>query len=77
MSDPKHTIDQAVVIDYTNWKGKRRMRMILPKGLVYQSNEWHPRPQWMIEAVDLSDKEHKGTKFFVIAKIHSWFDEDL
>ena len=69
-------VKQAVVIDYTNWKGSRRWRYILPKGLAYRSDQWHPQAQWMIEAVDLQDKDHKGTKFFPLADIHKWTSDD-
>jgi predicted DNA-binding transcriptional regulator YafY len=65
MPDPQ----QAVVIDYTNWRGERAMRRIRPLRLVFENNEWHPDTQWLLEAVDL-DKGEERT--FAMSNIHSW-----
>lgn len=60
---------QEVVIDYTNWEGKRSVRRIRPLQLSFENNEWHPETQWLLEAVDLD----KGwTRSFALANIHSW-----
>lgn len=40
-------------IVYTNWKGEVGTRRIIPFTLFFGSNEWHPDPQWLIEALDL------------------------
>lgn len=59
-----------VEIDYTNWKGTRRKRRVFPVGnFIYGSDPWHPREQWMVEAIDHEDGK---TKMFPIEQIHSW-----
>lgn len=63
---------QEVTIDYTNWKGVRRLRNIRPIGLYFCANEWHPKAQWMIEAVDLEYGDVQPVKFFPLASVHSW-----
>ncbi len=60
---------QAVVIDYTNWEGKRSERRILPIVVMYGNNEWHPEDQWLLVATDL-DRGHRRT--FAMSNIHSW-----
>jgi len=62
---------EAVVIDYTNWKGNRRFRRIVPKpnGLEFRSNQFHPTKQWLLEAFDLDDREYRS---FALSSIHSW-----
>ena len=40
-------------ITYTNWKGERGRRSILPGRLLWGSNRWHPEPQWLVEALDM------------------------
>ena len=61
---------QTVRIDYTNWRGERRERLIIPTGFAhFGSNEWHPDTQWMLEAVDVDDMK---TKDFAMKDIHSW-----
>ena len=60
---------RTVFIDYTNWRGKRREREIVPLALTFESNEWHPDAQYMIEAIDEESGEHRC---FALANIHSW-----
>lgn len=63
-----------VRIDYTNWRGERASRLIVPKvgGLRFVSNEWHRTPQWVIEAVDCEKGEDR---MFALNGIHSWVPE--
>ncbi len=63
---------QAVLIDYTNWRGERRVRSILPQRIAFCANEWHPVAQWMIFAIDLDDKAPRIEKGFALANIHDW-----
>ena len=46
---------EPLVIDYMNWQGEQRLRKVKPRGVSWGSNEWHPHPQWLMEAVDLED----------------------
>lgn len=59
-----------VVIEYTNWRGERGVRRITPTGrMTFTSNEWHPEPQWLLEAYDWLKG---GVRTFSVANIHSW-----
>lgn len=58
-----------VVIDYTNWRGERAGRRILPLDLVFQATEWHPKEQWLLRAIDV---EKGDERLFAVADIHSW-----
>lgn len=59
----------AVRIDYTNWRGKRRVREIVPEILVWEEGDkWHLEPQWILYAYD-EDGNRKG---FAMKNIHSW-----
>lgn len=58
-----------VIIDYTNWKGTRRVRTIQPINLFFGCDEWHKEPQWLLEALDIESNEHRT---FAIKDIHSW-----
>ena len=62
---------RLVRIDYTNWKGERQQRTIHPLNMFWGSNEWHPQPQWLIEAFDL---EKKAVRTFAANKVHGWVD---
>ncbi|UYO50316.1 WYL domain-containing protein [Rhodopseudomonas palustris] len=57
------------LIDYTNWRGERRWRRIVPLRIVFQNSEWHPAPQWIMHAVDV---ETGAIREFAMKDIHEW-----
>lgn len=65
ISDP----DQGVTIDYTNWRGERSKRRIVPWKMMWGSNEWYPEYQWLLRAYDVEKKE---TREFAMTGVHSW-----
>jgi hypothetical protein len=64
----------SVKIDYTNWRGERRVRRVQPDRIVFESSEWHPEPQWVLRAIDLEDEDH-AEKAFAMSGVHSWENE--
>lgn len=60
---------KTVTIDYTNWRGERSERIIIPLEIVFESNQWHPEPQWLLRAWDV---EKKAERLFALQTIHSW-----
>ena len=58
-----------VEIDYTNWEGERSKRVIIPIGVQYTSNQWHPEPQWLLIATDVEKREQRT---FAMKDIHAW-----
>jgi predicted DNA-binding transcriptional regulator YafY len=65
MSDPR----VEVIIDYTNWRGERAERRIIPFAVVFENNEWHPNTQWLLEALDVEKREMRT---FALSNIHAW-----
>jgi hypothetical protein len=61
---------REVIIDYTNWRGERAKRRVVPISLVFTYNEWHPEQQWLMIALDSENGGKK--KFFAMKGIHSW-----
>jgi len=59
----------AARIDYTNWRGERRIREILPLRLWFGATEWHPTPTYLLKAIDCEDGK---TKDFTMGTIHQW-----
>ncbi len=59
----------TVKIDYTNWKGIRSVRTIMPMELYWGSSEFHTLPCWLLEAEDL---EKMAIRTFAMKDIHSW-----
>ena len=60
---------EAVRIDYTNYKGERRHRTILPSRIDFRSTYWHPKPQWLLMAFDVDKQVWRS---FAIKDIHDW-----
>lgn len=65
----KGPLPQDLLIDYTNWKGHRRIRPVRPVCIMFGSNEYHTVPQWLMEAYDLEDG---GVKTFALSGIHAY-----
>lgn len=62
-----------VIIDYTNWKGKRRKRKVSPLQMSRMAcPPWHPEEELLLGAIDHEDGKHK---FFPLRNIHSWIEE--
>ena len=60
---------RAVRIDYTNWRGERSSRVIIPVTHRWGSNEWHPDEQWLLDAHDVAKNAERT---FACKDIHSW-----
>jgi predicted DNA-binding transcriptional regulator YafY len=61
---------QHVIIDYTNWRGERELRRIIPIAMRFENNEWHPDTQWLLEAADV---EKNDVRTFAVVNIHGWY----
>ena len=57
------------MIDYTNHAGVRAMREIVPHALRFGSTEWHPEPQWLLDAHDVAKDD---VRTFAMKDIHFW-----
>ena len=44
---------QAVRILYRNYRNEVAVRCILPVRVWFGPTEWHPEPQWLLDAIDL------------------------
>lgn len=60
---------ECVIIDYTNWRGERSTRRIWPARMFFGSNEWHKKPQWLVDAYCF---ESNARRTFALSGVHSW-----
>lgn len=51
-AEPAEQIVVGVEITYRNWRGEVSQRTITPKSVWFGSTEWHPEPQWLLNAYD-------------------------
>ena len=61
--------ERAVRILYTNYRGETALRSIVPERIHFGSTQWHPEPQWLLDALDLDKKEPRT---FAIKDIRTW-----
>lgn len=54
---------------YKNYKGEIAWRSILPKKIWFGVTEWHPEPQWLLDAEDL---ERHVQRSFALKDIQQW-----
>jgi predicted DNA-binding transcriptional regulator YafY len=59
------TIDQAGMgqtlrILYRNYRGETSSRTVLPKRIWFGATEWHPEPQWLMDATDLEKDSERS-----------------
>lgn len=45
--------ERSIRFFYTNYRGKRSIRVAVPVILQWGSSVWHPRPQWLMTAFDV------------------------
>ena len=62
----------GVTIRYTSGKGETGYRRIVPREVRLAATEWHPEPQWPLEAFDV-DKGADGS--LAIRDISEWRPE--
>jgi predicted DNA-binding transcriptional regulator YafY len=58
-----------VTILYTNYRGETAYRRIVPKGLRFAATEWHPEPQWLLDALDL---DRGAERSFTLKDVREW-----
>lgn len=46
-----------ITVIYTNWRGVTAVRRLRPSAIRFGSTEWHPEPQWLMEAEDVGNGE--------------------
>lgn len=59
----KIKFNQTCCVRYRNWRGEERVRLITPVALRFGSTEWHPEPQWLVDAYDNEAAEPKVKAF--------------
>jgi predicted DNA-binding transcriptional regulator YafY len=62
-------LDTAIEILYTNYRGETARRKIIPSSLRFGATEYHPQPQWLLDAFDL---EKQADRTFAVLDIQEW-----
>ena len=60
---------KQVTIVYTNYREETAERRIVPERIWFGTTEWHPEPQWLLDAIDLDKNVERS---FAMKDIASW-----
>ncbi len=60
---------EVVCIVYKNYRGETGIRHVIPKAIRFASTDWHPEPQWLLEAYDV---DKKADRSFAMKDIQEW-----
>jgi len=60
---------KIVGIDYTDYRGERSLREVVPISWRFGVSEWHTEPQWLMRAYDI-DKQAEID--IAMDCIHKW-----
>lgn len=66
--EPETELNNVSIV-YKNHRGEVSTRRIIPKNIRFESTEWHPEPQWILEAFDV-DKQ--ASRSFAMKDIQAW-----
>lgn len=64
--EPDPAPQRAITVRYTNYRGELSQRRIVPERIWFGSSQWHPRPQWMLEA---TEPDRGVTRSFALADV--------
>lgn len=48
-----------LAILYRNYRGETSVRRIIPERFWFGSTDWHPTPQWLLDAYDLDRRSER------------------
>lgn len=68
----KKEMANPIKVEYTNYRGEKAIRTIVPGKCYFGSTEYHPHDQWLIEVWDV---ERKATRVYALKDITKWFVE--
>lgn len=61
--------DSVVQFVYENWKNEVGLRTVRPLELYFGTHEKHPKPQWILRALDV---EKGAERHFALERVRSW-----
>lgn len=58
---------KTIMLDYTNWRGERRVRAVIPQAMWFGSTIHHPDLQWFMQGLDVARSELRD---FALKDVH-------
>lgn len=65
-------LKNPIKVEYTNYRGEKGIRTIVPLGYEFGSNEYHKEEQWLLKVWDI---DRQAERVYAAKEITRWFIE--
>jgi hypothetical protein len=65
-------LKNPIKVEYTNYRGEKGVRTIVPLSFFFGTTEYHPKEQWLIK---LWDVDRQAERIYALQEITRWFVE--
>jgi hypothetical protein len=62
-------LSKAIKVTYTNWRGERAVRSIVPIEIYWGKTEYHPQEQWLLRVFDVERNAERIYAFKEIEQV--------
>ena len=69
MNKDEVVIGEVATMTYTNYRGERADRLVLPQRVWFGATDWHPQPQWLMDAYDF---DREALRSFAIGDVEGF-----
>lgn len=64
--------ERVLRMTYTNYRGERAMRRVVPERVWFGATDWHPTAQWLLDAFDL---DRNACRSFALQDVESFMPD--
>lgn len=65
-------LKNPIKVEYTNYRGEKGIRTIVPISFFFGSNEYHTQEQWLLKVWDC---DRQAERIYALQEITRWFVE--
>ncbi len=65
-------LKNPIKVEYTNYRGEKGIRTIIPLNFFFGSNEYHTQEQWLLRVWDC---DRQAERIYAAKEITRWFVE--
>lgn len=62
-------LKNPIKVEYTNYRGERGIRTIVPISFYFGTTEYHPQEQWLVK---LWDVDRQAERIYALKEISRW-----
>jgi hypothetical protein len=66
------SLNNPIKVEYTNYRGEKGVRTIVPISFFFGTTQYHPEAQWLVK---LWDCDRQAERIYALKEITRWFAE--